>query len=288
MLNIAALPHSKQNIVLVLVFSWLAMIMQEQALAIELPQHNPVPGGVAIISLQHNINETPVVTYNDKRVMTIWDGHAWQAIVGIPLTAKAGQQTLVVDVADNKSQRISFQINDKKYRTQHLQIKDKRKVEPNAEDLVRIRAETKTIAQALAYWSDKPPLQLRFILPVNGPRSSSFGLRRIFNGQPRKPHSGMDIAAAEGTPVLAPADGTVINTGDYFFNGKSVFVDHGQGLVTMYGHMHTIDVSEGHQVKRGDKLGEVGKTGRVTGAHLHWGVSLNDARVDPGLWLLAE
>ena len=121
--------------------------------------------------------------------------------------------------------------------------------------------------------------------PVEGRYSSPFGLRRFFNEQARKPHSGLDIVANEGTPVRAAADGVVINTGNYFFNGNTVFIDHGQGLITMYCHLNRIDVSDGQQVKRGDLIGGVGSTGRVTGAHLHWSVLLNGTLVNPELFL---
>ncbi|VAW79063.1 Peptidase, M23/M37 family, partial [hydrothermal vent metagenome] len=131
----------------------------------------------------------------------------------------------------------------------------------------------------------KPVDNLRFVLPVHGPVSSPFGLRRYFNEQPRKPHSGLDLAAAEGTPIRAPAAGHISGTGDYFFNGNTVFIDHGQGLVTMYCHMSRIDVKPGQQVAAGETIGAVGQTGRVTGPHLHWGVSLNDARINPMLFL---
>jgi len=265
----------------------LTLLATSPCWSLELPQHNSVPGGIAIVPVPTGGSNNSSVYYQKKKVMLAHTENGDYAIVGIPLTAKAGKHKLTIK-QNNTRHIINFEVADKHYRTQHLTIKDKRKVNPNAEDMKRIIKEKKRIQQALAHWSDPMPNVLRFIPPVNGIRSDSFGSRRVFNGQPRRPHSGMDIAASEGTPIYAPAAGTVINTGDYFFNGKSVFLDHGQGLVTMYGHMSEIVVKESQTVQQGDLLGKVGKTGRVTGAHLHWGVSLNDARVDPGLLLVTE
>jgi murein DD-endopeptidase MepM/ murein hydrolase activator NlpD len=251
--------------------------------AIELPKERRVPGGIAIIDL--GAKKPSKVKFREHDVMVLNKNGHWMAIVGIPLDAEPGTASLVITDDINQLQRMDFEIFDKAYKTQRLSIKNKRKVNPNAQDLERISSERKRIDKALSNFSEKAPHSFELLQPVDGRYSSPFGLRRYFNEQPRKPHSGLDIAADKGTDILAAQSGTVIETGDYFFNGKTVFLDHGQGLVTMYCHMQRIDVTVGQAISRGDKIGEVGMTGRVTGPHLHWGVALNRSLVDPALFL---
>jgi len=250
----------------------------------ELLQPSPVPGGIAIIAIAPESTPAPVVRFQNQRVLVLRSNGMWQAVVGLPLSLDAGEQHL--DISDRAATRtLAFQVLPKHYDTQYLTLANKRQVNPTPNDLIRIAREQELSRQAFATWSELLADDLRFDLPAHGRFSSTFGLRRFFNNEARQPHSGLDIAAPEGTPVLAPAAGTVIETGKYFFNGNTVFIDHGQGLISMYNHLSRISVKKGARVARAQRIGAVGKTGRVTGAHLHWTVSLNNARVDPMLFL---
>jgi murein DD-endopeptidase MepM/ murein hydrolase activator NlpD len=249
-----------------------------------LPLTRAIPGGVQVIALGEQADK-PEVYFEKRRVMVIRDNGQWHAVIGLPLSLKPGSHRIEVRQADGKDYPISFMVSAASYPEQHITIKNKRMVNPNKLDLKRIGAERVRIRKALKHWQDTTSVQTEMTLPVDGRFSSAFGLRRFFNEQPRKPHSGLDIAAAKGTPIQAPAAGTVIETGHYFFNGNTVFIDHGQGLVTMYCHLDEIGVKPGQHVNHRDIIGRIGMTGRVTGPHLHWGVSLNNTMVDPKLFL---
>lgn len=264
---------------------WLAFSFSAVTVhAAVLPHEARVPGGIAFIEVPGG-EQAPRVMFGDYQTAVIRRDDHWVAVVGIPLATKPGRQTVQVYCGTGKTE-VAFEVADKHYRTQKLTIKNQRQVEPNPDDLKRIAGEQKRSSAALSLFTKvSGPPQLGLISPVKGVRSDSYGSRRIFNGQPRNPHTGMDIAAATGTPIFAPADGKVVEAGDFFFNGNTLYVDHGYGLVTMYCHLSELSVKAGDTVRQGALLGKVGATGRVTGPHLHWGVALNRAMVDPALFL---
>lgn len=251
-------------------------------------QTQAVPGGVAVIKLPESDTQ-PIVKLGKSRVLTQKASHSnhWYAIVGLSLYTKPGRKSIRATI-NGRTQKFYFDVRPKKYRTQYITLKSKKHVSLSNKNLQRYFREKKRIVAAMHHWSNQVMIPLKFQLPVKGRISDSFGFRRFFNNQPRKPHSGMDIAAPKGTPVVAPADGKVIEVGDYFFNGKTVFLDHGQGLVTMYCHLDKIKVKNGAILSQGDILGTVGKTGRATGPHLHWGVTLNKTMVNPAFFIPAK
>ena len=266
----------------------LAFSLPVKSMALELPPHTPVPGGVAVVDLGVTGGAPPNVRYRDRAAMVVPHAGGWWAVVGIPLDAEPGLQTLSLTPSGANGgppREVPFRVEGKDYRAQYITLQNNNYVEPDAQTQQRIRRDAEIRGRALNSWSDAVPATLRFVKPVQGRYSSEFGLRRFFNKKPRRPHSGLDIAAPTGTPIRAPAPGEVVAGGDYFFNGKTVFIDHGQGLVTMYCHLDSIAVAPGQRVKTGDKLGTVGSTGRATGPHLHWSVSLNGTMVEPKVFL---
>jgi len=243
---------------------------------------SPVPGGVAVVALQGQARPVKV-TYRGEPVLVRRRGAGWVAVVGIPLSAKAGQEQIEVDGSS-----LPFAVRAKHYPEQRVQLKDARKVTPNAEDEARIAREQVLMGPAWKAWPKGLSPALSFRQPTPGALTASFGMRRIFNGVPRSPHSGLDIRAPQGQAVRAPAAGVVVLTGDFFYSGKAVFLAHGEGVVSLLCHLSKISVKEGQVIKTGDLLGEVGMTGRASGPHLHWSLSLNNARIDPGLFLRSK
>ena len=250
------------------------------------PVASAVPGGVARLSLGAAAVR-PVVLAGDVPVLVLGDVIEWTAVVGIPLAALPGTASVTVQTPAGP-RPVNYEVVGKKYSEQRLKVAPGT-VDLSPENEARYARERTHLAAVMATFSDASmlPADLQMRVPVPGRRSSSFGLRRMFNGQARNPHSGMDIAAGTGTPVVAPLPGRVIDTGDYFFNGQTVWLDHGGGLLSMMCHLSAIDVKPGDVLVTGARLGAVGATGRVTGPHLHWGVMLNRTMVDPALFLAA-
>ena len=253
------------------------------------PASAQVPGGIARIALGPAATR-PLAYAGDVPLLVLGDSAGWTALLGIALATPLGPASIAAQLDGNQRQ-FDYTVSPKKYAEQRLTVAPGT-VDLSPENQARYERERAHQAVVMATFTEPPAnisnaSSLRMQVPVAGRRSSSFGLRRVFNGQARNPHSGMDIAAATGTPIHAPLPGRVIDIGDYFFNGNTVWLDHGAGLLSLMCHLSAIDCKTGDVLKAGDQLGAVGATGRVTGPHLHWGVMLNRSMVDPALFLSA-
>jgi murein DD-endopeptidase MepM/ murein hydrolase activator NlpD len=209
-------------------------------------------------------------------------GGGWAALVGLDLDVPLGPAPLALTLTAAAGPRAVTQtvtVRAKAYPTRHLTVDD-RYVRLSPADQARVEAE-QARTRAIYAGRGAPRFAGAFVSPIPGAPAARFGERRVFNGVPKDPHSGADLRAAEGDPVHAPAAGRVVLAGGLFYSGNTVILDHGLGLFTIYAHLSRIDVAEGQDVTSGALLGLVGHTGRVTGPHLHWGVKLGGARVDP-------
>ena len=232
-----------------------------------------VPGGVVEIRLPLS---TTNVFFNEVQQLQLDN----RAIVALPLTTKVGDHTIIVRSPKSRTE-LPFKVIAKTYREQHLTVENQRLVEPLPSDLERIEAESALMQNVYSQFSPMPKRLRPITLPVQGVVTSEFGFRRFFNGQPRNPHSGVDIAAERGTPVKSPAPGVIRVVGNFFFNGNTVLVDHGGGFILMLCHLNTVNVHHEQRIEQDSIVGTVGATGRATGPHLHWSVSLQGTRVDP-------
>jgi murein DD-endopeptidase MepM/ murein hydrolase activator NlpD len=253
------------------------------------PQEARVPGGVALVRVADTKAPAPVVTRDGKRIWVTKHSvgkqlPGWYAVVGLPLNTTPGQHSLTIKSGGAETTQ-TFRVIAKRYPVQKLTFTDKGMVDPAQQNMERIEREAKHLGEIRRTWRERDDTDAQFVAPANGRLSSRFGLQRVLNGKPRSPHAGLDIAVPTGTRINTAANGTVVDAGDYYFTGKTVYIDHGNGLLTMYCHLSEIGVMAGDNVAKGQAIGLSGMTGRATGPHLHWSVVLNGVMVEPELFL---
>lgn len=194
------------------------------------------------------------------------------------------EQSLKIVTSDGKVTPINLQLKAREYDIQRIEGVPARTVNPDTSSLPRIREEGSQVSRARYTDSNLRGYLQGFIWPVKGPVTGVYGSQRVFNGEPRRPHFGVDIAAAEGTEIRAPADGVVtLAHPDMFFSGATMVIDHGRGISTSYLHMSKMLVKDGDSVKQGQTIGLVGATGRATGPHLCWRLNWYQTKLDPQL-----
>ncbi|HET6900419.1 MAG TPA: peptidoglycan DD-metalloendopeptidase family protein [Vicinamibacteria bacterium] len=250
----------------------------------------PLQGGVVLLELEtEDGGSPPAATWNGK-ALPFWRDDApgpWRALVGIDLDTRPGDARVVVERGLGAACAVVVSVKAASFEEDHLTV-PQRFVELSPADQARAAREASQLAAVFRARTAERLWHGAFQVPIeDGRRSSSFGRRRILNGQPRSPHTGVDLGAPSGTPVHAMQAGRVVLDADLFFSGRTIVLDHGLGVFSLYGHLSESRVEPGRAVAAGEVIGLVGATGRVTAPHLHWAVRIGDARVD-GLDLVRE
>ena len=237
---------------------------------------DPIQGGL----VQGRAAPGSSIALDGKPVAVAPDG---LFVLGFGRDAKPGA-VLAVRAPDGRVETRALTVRQREYRVSRVDGLPDRTVTPKPEDMKRIAAERELIAAARRAITDDAHFREGFLWPAQGRISGVYGSQRILNGEPRRPHFGVDIAAPSGTPVVAAADGVVaLSHEDMFFTGKTVLIDHGLGVGTTYVHLSAIEVKQGQSVRRGQRIGRIGQTGRATGPHLHWGLTWRGLQLDPAL-----
>ena len=267
---------------LLLIFLIILSPFTAQALTIGEEFRN-IKGGLLIKEISEDEYKKSFKLKN-VNLLTYSKGQKFFLIYGIPYNSNVGLN--VIKITSNSGlidKIINFKIKNKDFQTQFITI-SKKYTAPSKVNMIRIKKEKKLLISSKKEWININP-DLNFILPVNGTETGVFGTRRFYNKKEGKAHNGLDIAAKKGTTIVAPSSGSVLLTGNYFYNGKFVFLDHGRGLKSIFIHMNKINVSQGQIIKKGEKIGEVGSTGKSTGDHLHWSLILNETYINPKVFL---
>jgi len=259
--------------------------LEGPALRITLASRSIQPGELVVLTLALNAEPTGVVVHAFDQVMPAYKLRAgvWQALVGIDLERKPGAYDVDVEARVGASVvrgKEVLMVQRRMFPTRRLRV-DPNFVNPSAAILARIASEAEFIKEVTGRSAEDRLWSMSFVRPVPGEANSRFGTRSVFNGEPRRPHGGTDFPSAVGTPVRAPNAGRVVAARELFFTGNTIIIDHGLSVISLLAHLSSMDVREGATVTAGQIVGRVGATGRVTGPHLHWALTVAGARVDP-------
>ena len=240
-------------------------------------------GGILFSQITKNDYDNDLYI-NNQKIIKWSDSNKYYLVYGIPYATNYGYKELVVkNQSNNIIKNIHLDIVDKKYDIQRINV-NKKFIEPDMATIEKIKKDSKELNKARGIWIDNNP-DLFFISPVEGTVTGRFGTRRYYNGKEGRYHNGYDIAAPIGTTIISPSSGKVILIGDFFYNGKTIIIDHGRGLKSLMIHLDDILVQNDQKIKKGQIIGKVGSTGKSTGPHLHWSVLMNNAYIDPELLL---
>jgi len=245
------------------------------------PEYLNVPGGIFF-------HEIPVEKFksgifiNNTRILTKQVNDKFYLIYGIPYGTPPGNQS--INIVDRVSENtVNFFLKKRIVEKQYIKV-SKKYSEPSSSDVKRIIKEQEILKSHRNTWSSVNP-DINFIYPVEGIITGVFGTERYYNGKKGRYHNGIDIAAKMNDSIVAPSAGRVIVVGDFFYNGKFIYIDHGKGLLSIFIHLNEILVKKGESVKKGDEIGKIGTSGRSTGPHVHWSVMLNQTYIDPMIFI---